>query len=480
MAAQAAALSAYAQLLKERAGAPKAVECPEDHPNPLGEEPETVKPATEGEPKVGGKDDAVKEEKVKKERSRSRGRKRRRSRSRSRRRRRRRRRSPSNSGSGDDDGVDYGPGLRKRRRGEKRHRNMWDVQPDEAEKLGLLKGLPINIGSSGDFMHADRAGRRVYVGNLPLNVKEAELRDFFNAVMVAAQGPSRKPGNSVLGVFLNLPKRFAFVEFRNAIDATQAMDLDGIMFRGLALKLGRPANYNASASCIAARQAPKLNLSKLGIFSSHVPNGPNKLYIGGLPYNLKQNQVRELLEAYGPLRGLFLSYDPATNLSKGYAFAYYEDESVTDAAIEGLGGLQIGDRTLAIRRHESCANFMNTNQMMDDIVKKDVRKVATMTNTLCLMQMVTLDDLKDPEELSDIKNDIATECSNYGTVLDIEIPGLSPTGKPLPVAKKVFVQFQSEEEATKCKTALQGRCFADRTVVVSYYEPERFIKRDFL
>ena len=74
-----------------------------------------------------------------------------------------------------------------RRRGEKQDRNMWDVQPDEAEKLGLLKGLPINIGSSGDFMHANRAGRRVYVGNLPLNMKEAELRDFFNAVMVAAQ-----------------------------------------------------------------------------------------------------------------------------------------------------------------------------------------------------------------------------------------------------------------------------------------------------
>jgi len=330
-------------------------------------------------------------------------------------------------------------------------------------------------------MHADRAGRRVYVGNLPLNVKEAELRDFFNAVMVAAQGPSRKPGHSVLGVFLNLPKRFAFVEFRNAIEATQAMDLDGILFRGLALKLGRPANYNASASCIAARQAPKLNLSKLGIFSSHVPNGPNKLYIGGLPYNLKQNQVRELLEAYGPLRGLFLSYDPSTNLSKGYAFAYYEDEAVTDAAIEGLGGLQIGDRTLAIRRHESCANFNNSNNdMMDNIVKNEVRKVAKESDTICLMQMITLDDLRDPEELSDIKNDIEAECSNYGTVKEIIVPGLSPTGNPLPGAKKVFVQFSTTEEATKCKSALQGRCFAEKTVVVSYYDTERFINRDFL
>lgn len=158
---------------------------------------------------------------VKKERS---NRKRRRSRSRSRRRRRRRRRSRSGS-AGREEGKDFGPGLKHRRR---RHRNLWDLLPGEAEQLGLLKGLPINIGSTGDFMHADRAGRRVYVGNLPLNVKEAELRDFFNAVMVAAQGPGRKMGNSVLGVFLNLPKRFAFVEFRSAVEATQAMDLDGI------------------------------------------------------------------------------------------------------------------------------------------------------------------------------------------------------------------------------------------------------------
>jgi len=73
-----------------------------------------------------------------------------------------------------------------RRRGERRHRNLWDVGPEDAEKLGLLSNLPINIGSDGDFMHADRAGRRIYVGNLPLDAKESEVRDFFNAVMIAA------------------------------------------------------------------------------------------------------------------------------------------------------------------------------------------------------------------------------------------------------------------------------------------------------
>merc|ERR1711964_342858 len=108
------------------------------------------------------------------------------------------------------------------------------------------------------------------------------------------------------------------------------------------------------------------------------------------------------------------------------------------------------------------------------------QKVAKESDTICLMQMITLDDLRDPEELSDIKNDIEAECSNYGTVKEIIVPGLSPTGNPLPGAKKVFVQFSTTEEATKCKSALQGRCFAEKTVVVSYYDTERFINRDFL
>lgn len=37
---------------------------------------------------------------------------------------------------------------------------------------------------------------------------------------------------------------------------------------------------------------PKLNLSVLGIISSTVPDSDNKVFIGGLPYNLSEDQVR--------------------------------------------------------------------------------------------------------------------------------------------------------------------------------------------
>lgn len=346
--------------------------------------------------------------------------------------------------------------------------------------MGLLEALPINVGNDGGIMTADRAGRRIYVGNVPTDVKESELRDFFNAVMIAAQGKGRKPGASVLGVFLNLAKRFAFVEFRNAVEATQAMDLDGIQFRGLNLKLGRPANYNKNTTSAASRMAPKLNLSKLGIVSNHVPNGPHKLYIGGIPYNLKIDQVRELLQTYGPLRGLWLSNDPMTAMSKGFAFAYYEDDSVTESAIAGLNGLAIGDKKLIVKRHDSCAQYQQTMQNAETVLPQQEKMIQKIkTRTLCMLQMVTHDDLKDPEELEDIRLDIQTECLKYGNVISTVIPGVDALGKALPGAGRVYVQFSTIEEAEKCKQQLNGRNFAERTVLVTFYDDVKFVDKQY-
>ena len=66
----------------------------------------------------------------------------------------------------------------------------------------------------------------------------------------------------------------------------------------------------------------------------------------------------------------------------------------------------------------------------------------------------------------------------YFELIDIFIPGIV-NGKKAPGAGKVYVQYETKEDAGKCKSALQGRHFAQRTVVVAYYEPEKFANRDF-
>jgi len=98
-----------------------------------------------------------------------------------------------------------------------------------------------------------------------------------------------------------------------------------------------------------------------------------------------------------------------------------------------------------------------------------------------MLNMVTNEDLKDREELDDITNDIRTECSSYGTVLEVVIPGFmdETNTKLMPGGGKVWANFATVEEAKKCKKNLNGRSFADRTVVATFYDTEKFLQRNF-
>ncbi|ETO34606.1 hypothetical protein RFI_02482 [Reticulomyxa filosa] len=325
--------------------------------------------------------------------------------------------------------------------------------------------------------------------------------------------------------------RFAFIEFRSAEEATQAMDLDGIQFYGESLKIGRPANYNPSLvpDELKPKNVAKLNTARLGIVSNHVPNGPNKLYCGGIPYSLTEDQIRELLQTYGPLKALFLAKDPLTGFSKGYCFFQYEDPSVTDEAIAGLNGIKIGDRQLAVRRHtpaagssiQNATTYNPLNQMFGDnplegllsgannpfgttwgasdtnvpvhleaLMNNQKGNVSQQgeidpnaTNILCLLEMVSEESLIDDAEFGDLYDDVKEECSKYGDVLSMEIP--RPTKKSDGTLErssgvgKIFVEYRTISEATQAKNKLEGRTFDDRTVMATYYPVAQYNAKKF-
>ena len=72
--------------------------------------------------------------------------------------------------------------------------------------------------------------------------------------------------------------------------------------------------------------------------------------MGGLPYYLTEEQCRELLGAFGPIKSFDLIRDRETGQSKGYGFCVYEDPRVTDIACSGMHGMRMGDRALTVRR----------------------------------------------------------------------------------------------------------------------------------
>ena len=126
---------------------------------------------------------------------------------------------------------------------------------------------------------------------------------------------------------------------------TSCLDLDGINVMGHGkVTIKRPNDYNpAWAPPVNPATLPKLDTAKLGIVSSTVPDGPNKIFIGGLPYHLTESQVLELLGAFGTVKAFHLVKADATALtSKGYCFVEYADPNLTQVACMGLNGMDMG------------------------------------------------------------------------------------------------------------------------------------------
>lgn len=157
-----------------------------------------------------------------------------------------------------------------------------------------------------------RQARRLYVGQVTLEANEANVAAFFNAKMrengfavdkkdgaIGVQAP-----DPVVSVQVNHDKNYAFVEFRSPEEAQSAMSFDGLAFQGQLLKIRRPKDYIGPETMVGANGA------------GGVPDSPNKIFIGGLPTYLNDDQVTELLTSFGELRSFNLVKDAATGVSK--------------------------------------------------------------------------------------------------------------------------------------------------------------------
>jgi len=364
-------------------------------------------------------------------------------------------------------------------RGKRRRRpKYWDMTPDQALALGLpLERVQAQVPSQ---MGSDQNMCKIYVGfgNLPVAPSEEDLRQFFNVTMVAAQGADRTPGDSVIGVYISPDRRYGFISFRNMEEAEQSLSLDGIAYRGHRLRLGRASHAGGSVGSAKPRTLTNikpLNVERLGILSTNVEDGPDKIYIGGLPNALNTQQVVELLQTYGQLKAFYLFTDAASGMSKGYAFANYRESSVTQTAIRGLNGLQVGDRRIVVKLADSSLG-QNPTKVMSEL-GLGRQAVIQPSEVVCFLQMVTEADLMDQTEYAGIVEDIQEEAGKFGNVVNVVIPR-PVAGQRISGVGKVFVQMATVEGASKVKSALEGRQFLGRTVLATYYDRIKFLSRE--
>lgn len=114
------------------------------------------------------------------------------------------------------------------------------------------------------------------------------------------------------------------------------------------IRIRRPRDYRPEGLPKSDNQLD-FNLPEFQVVSTAVTDGPGKVFVGGLPYHLTDEQVKELLSAFGRLKAFNLVRDPGSALSKGYGFCEYFDDATTQLAIMGLNEMAIGEKKLTVR-----------------------------------------------------------------------------------------------------------------------------------
>ncbi|CAG8527242.1 9748_t:CDS:10 [Paraglomus brasilianum] len=350
-----------------------------------------------------------------------------------------------------------------------------------AMMMGMTHELPprpkVSQGAAGPVAQTAslaRQARRLYVGNIPYGIDEAGLSEFFNSTMLQLN-ITTAPGNPVIAVQINHDKNYAFVEFRAPEEATAAMAFDGITFQGQSLKIRRPKDYQPPPG--QSLEPPPIHVP--GVVSTNVPDSPNKIFIGGLPTYLNDEQVMELLKSFGELRAFNLVKDSVTGVSKGFAFCEYVDPNVTDLACKGLNNMELGDRKLVVQRASvgSAKNTTVATTLPPSLLIPAGNGEMQPTRVLQLLNMVTPEELVEDEEFEDIYEDVREECSKFGKVYDIKIP--RPVQGNTSGVGKIFVRYETIESAGAALRALAGRKFAERTVLTSYIDEEKYVADDF-
>ncbi|KAF6250409.1 hypothetical protein COO60DRAFT_1299308 [Scenedesmus sp. NREL 46B-D3] len=166
---------------------------------------------------------------------------------------------------------------------------------------------------------------------------QEELRAFFEGVM-ASTGAAVAPGPPIASVKVSSDRSYAFLELRSVEEASNAMAFDGILFNGVNLKIRRPSNYNPEEAAPLGPDCPDpcVATAHLAMCKTVVEDTWDKIFVGGLPCNYGDEQVKELLAPYGSLKSFNLVMDKNTGKSKGYAFCEFSDPRVIPQVINGL------------------------------------------------------------------------------------------------------------------------------------------------
>lgn len=348
---------------------------------------------------------------------------------------------------------------------------------------------------------------------LSARLKSSELEEFFSKagkVRAARIIEDRNTGRS---------KGVGYVEFYEEESVATAIALTGQKLLGIpiiAKHTESEKNRLALQSAQAAQEAATTPTTAAQPATTDLSQ--HRLYVGSVNFDLTEDDLKQVLEPFGPIEFIKLHRDAETGKSKGFAFVQYKNADDAKQAMERMNGYVLAGRSIKVGlvtergsnpqnahtyQHgngqinnsisiddSDTAGYAMTSQSRADLMQKLARGDASLgaipaptvtqapatsassfipprqlpvvmpSRSVLLKNMFSDEDKSEPEWAKELEEDVKEEAEKSGPVVHIHVEQDSPG--------EIYLKFDTVQSATNAVQALGGRFFAGRQIVAAY------------
>ncbi|XP_065915314.1 RNA-binding protein 39-like isoform X2 [Dysidea avara] len=316
----------------------------------------------------------------------------------------------------------------------------------------------------------ERDKRTVMCMQLAARVGKRELEEFF-----ASTGKKVKSVRMIADKNSRRSKGIAYVEFQEYVMANESIRLSGTKLFGVPIMI-QPTMSEKNRVAAAAQ-----NLKKA--------EGPRKLYVGSLHYNINEIMLKAVFAPFGQVVNINIQRE-SNGTSKGYGFIEFAESESAEAAMKHLNGFELAGRPLKVNHvTERDPNSMEVLDAEDSdigvgmtpasrvalmaklseghnaglsapLVPQPLANLSSVTSLSPCFKLIGMFDPyreTEPDWHLDIQDDVLEECNKYGNVVHIYVDKTSSEGV-------VFVKCQTPAVAAAAFNSLNGRFFAGKQI----------------
>ncbi|EDR21726.1 hexokinase, putative [Entamoeba dispar SAW760] len=377
--------------------------------------------------------------------------------------------------------------------GDKLH-SRWDEQPKAIDSVQISQQLNV---------HQERAAKRIYVGNINSSTSEKDIVDAFNEAMRRGDYVDKNdPRDIITHIEVNYERSYAFLEFRTLEEAVKALSLDGLTIKGASVKVRRPKDYNPVLPFISG-------LSQLMEPGTTNPR-ESILYMGNIPLQMTDEQIRKKLENLNPLKKFFVIRDPDLGAPQGKCYCLFEYQNPEyKEKILTFDGINLGGNKIEVCsgvdgfKHLPKASlnelfskmFPHTTDLVIgtllnssvgystvfEKILKPSEKIEDqhVSRIIVIFNMVYPEDLIDQQRYIELIDDIRFVCQEYGEVESISIPRPTEENKKPSGLGRVFIEFKTIDGAIRCWKEIVKKRYDNRSLLVGFYSEKKYANRMF-